>query len=126
MLGRLMARFKHMLFVCTNERDPSDPRGDCKARGGEELLGRLKELVAENKLKGKVRVTKSGCLDYCAKGCAVAAFSSVKPNGETWYTRVRAEDAEELFKSHILQEQRLDRLVESASTDGDADGKLEK
>ena len=126
MLGRQMSRFKHILFVCTNERDASDPRGDCKARGGEALLGRLKELVAEHKLKGKVRVTKSGCLDYCAKGCVVAAFSGDKPNAETWYTRVQATDAEELFNSHILQERRLDRLVERATDAGDADGKLKE
>lgn len=107
-----MARFKHVLFVCTNDRDASDPRGSCAARGGEELLGRLKELVAEHKLKGKVRVTRSGCLDYCAKGCAVATFSAGKPAPETWYTHATVADAEALFESHVLRDERLARLVE--------------
>lgn len=107
-----MSRFRHMVFVCTNERDASDPRGDCKSRGGEALLERLKALVGEHKLKGKVRVTKSGCLDYCAKGCAVAVFSENPAHRETWYTRVTASDADALFASHILGDQPLARLVE--------------
>jgi (2Fe-2S) ferredoxin len=107
-----MARFKHILFVCTNERDPDDARRDCTFRGGHEILDKLKELVAVNKLKGKVRVTRSGCLDYCAKGCAIAAFSAQGPAPETWYTHVTPADAEELFQSHVLDNRRLERLVE--------------
>ena len=101
-----------MVFVCTNERDASDPRGDCKTRGGEALLERLKTLVADHKLKGKVRVTKSGCLDYCAKGCTLAVYSENPAHRETWYTHVQASDADALSESHILGDQPLLRLVE--------------
>lgn len=107
-----MARFKHIVFVCTNERDAEDSRGSCKARGGEALVDRLKELVAQHKLKGKVRVTRSGCLDYCAKGCALVAYSAAEPAPETWYTHVTPADADALFESHILKGERLARLVE--------------
>ena len=107
-----MARFKHLLFVCNNERDADDPKGSCAHRGGDALAARLKELVAEHKLKGKVRVVRSGCLDYCAKGCVVTAFSGEGPVGETWYTHATPADADALFESHVLKGERLERLVE--------------
>ena len=109
-----MARFRHLVFVCTNDRDPGDPRGSCTARGSAAILDRLKELTHEHKLKGKVRVTSSGCLDYCAKGCTVAVFSEDPSIRETWYTRVTPADADELFQKHILGGERLERLVERA------------
>lgn len=108
-----MARFKHVLFVCTNSRDKADARGDCANRGGAELLSRLKELTAVHKLKGQVRVTRSGCLDYCAKGCALAVFSEGLPARETWYTHVTPGDADALFESHVLRGEQLTRLVEA-------------
>lgn len=110
-----MSRFKHLFFVCTNDRDPSDARGSCHGRGAEALLARLKELVKEHKLKGKVRVVGSGCLDYCAKGCVAAAFSEGAggAGGETWYTHLTPDDAERLFEQHILNNQPLTDRIES-------------
>jgi len=110
-----MARFDHILFACQNRRDESDKRGSCAARGSEALLTRLKDLVVEHKLGGKVRATGSGCLGLCAKGCSVAVFSRDPALGETWYTHVQATDADELFRSHVLAGQRLARLVEPMS-----------
>ena len=107
-----MARFKHILFVCTNSRDKDDARKDCATRGGAELLSRLKELTALHKLKGQVRVTRSGCLDYCAKGCVLAVYSEGLPARETWYTHVTPSDADALFESHVLRGEQLTRLVE--------------
>ena len=107
-----MARYEHVLFVCTNERDPDDPRGSCTARGGVELLGRLKALTHEHGLKGKVRATASGCLDMCGSGCAVAVFSQDAPAAQTWYAHVTPDDAEELFRNHVLQGKCLKRLVQ--------------
>lgn len=112
-----MSRFSHIAFVCTKERDADDPKGSCFHRGSPALLERLKELTAEHKLKGKVRVTSSGCLDYCAKGCTVAIFSAGAPARETWYTRVTPADADRLFETHILRGERLEDKVERS---GDA------
>lgn len=110
-----MSRFKHMMFVCTRTRDADDKKGSCGRRGSEDLLDRLKELTKEHKMKGKVRVTSSGCLDYCEKGCAVAVFSS--PEGrsaptETWYTHLKAKDADRLFEEHVLKNGRFEEHVE--------------
>lgn len=112
-----MARFDHIVFVCTKERDKDDKKGSCYHRGGPELLDRMKHLTKEHKLKGRVRVTSSGCLDYCAKGCAVAIFSAGKPAPETWYTRLSEKDADRLFEEHILEGRRLDEFVERSGDD---------
>lgn len=112
-----MARFDHIVFVCTKERDKDDAKGSCYHRGSPELLERMKKLTKEHKLKGRVRVTSAGCLDYCAKGCAVAIFSAGKPAPETWYTRLTPDDAEELFETHVLEGKRLEERVELRSDD---------
>lgn len=107
-----MARFKHLLFVCQKERAPDNPKGCCKRRGSAELLDRLKELTREHRLKGKVRVTAAGCLDFCAKGVTVFAYSPGAPQEETWYTRLGPHDADRLFEQHILEGRRWEEHVE--------------
>ncbi len=108
-----MARFDHTLFVCTHSRDPDRPQGCCAARGGEALLTRLKALVQEHGVQGRVRVVRAGCLDLCRKGCALVAFSAHGPAPETWYTHLTADDAAPLFEAHVVRGERLERLVES-------------
>ena len=106
-----MARYQHLIFVCTNERDAADPRGCCHAKASPAVLDRLKELIHAKKLKGKVRATSSGCLDLCARGPSMVIFSASSPAGETWYVGVRPADVDALFESHIVRGERLARLV---------------
>ena len=108
-----MARFEHVIFVCTRERPPDDPKGCCSAKGSVELLSRLKNLIDKHGLKGRVRATSSGCLDFCAKGCTVAVFSADTDHPETWYTRTTPDDAEALFESHILNNSPLVSHIEA-------------
>ena len=107
-----MSRFDHLLFVCQKQRPPGNTRGDCSEKGSAELLDRLKAMTKEHGLKGKVRVTASGCLDFCAKGCTVVAMSNNADSPETWYTGVSPADAEALFESHVLNNQPLERLIQ--------------
>jgi hypothetical protein len=37
-----MAGYRRHVFVCLNERDPSDPKGCCKHRGSDEVFKTLK------------------------------------------------------------------------------------
>jgi (2Fe-2S) ferredoxin len=108
---RCMARFQHLFFVCQKNRAPGHSKGSCCDKGSEELLSRLKALTQKHGLKGKVRVTASGCLDFCAQGCSLVAFSPGHERVETWYTGVRPDDAEALFEAHILNDSPLSRLV---------------
>ncbi len=93
------------VFVCTNERPDTDPRGCCKARGSEEVLSALKKAVKEKGLAGKVRANASGCLDACAQGPSVVVY----PEG-VWYGKVSQADAEEIVSSHLMTGVPVERL----------------
>ncbi|RYF03193.1 MAG: hypothetical protein EOO40_12485 [Deltaproteobacteria bacterium] len=79
--------------------------------------------MAEHQLKGRVRVTRSGCLDFCAKGCALAIFSARVPQPETWYTHLGPTDADALFDSHIVRgELFVAKVHPRPNKPGDQDG----
>jgi (2Fe-2S) ferredoxin len=93
--------FERHVFVCTG--------GDwCPAVDGDGLgvHARLKRLVAEAGLGGRVRVNKSGCLDQCGHGPMVVVY----PDG-VWYWGVRPEDADEIVREHLLGGRPVARLV---------------
>lgn len=105
-----MARFEHLMFVCTHERDAQSGKASCAGRGSKELHAALQNEVREAKLKGRVRVVSSGCLGLCSKGCAVLALRAPNaPSGakdspptETWYTHLAVTDAPALFAAQVL------------------------
>lgn len=84
--------FKRTLFVCVNCRDAGE-RPSCAAPGrdGLALLEALKAEVKARGLKGKVRVSRSGCLDLCEQGPNAFLY----PEG-TWYHGLSAADAPRL------------------------------
>ncbi|MBI5494720.1 MAG: (2Fe-2S) ferredoxin domain-containing protein [Deltaproteobacteria bacterium] len=101
-----MARFQRHAFVCENERDPANPRGCCKHKGGTELRLAMKKIVDEAGLKGCVRVNVAGCLDACENGPVVVIY----PEG-IWYTVPTPADAEEVAREHLVGGRVVDRLL---------------
>jgi (2Fe-2S) ferredoxin len=67
--------------------------------------------VVAHKLKGRVRVVASGCLDFCSKGCALVALRAPSddpnhsPAAESWYTHLTARDASGVFRAQVLANQ---------------------
>lgn len=102
-----MARFDHLLLVCTNAGKAGDSKVRCGARGADALLDRLKACARERPPgAGKVRVTRSGCLDLCAKGIAVLALAADGPGTgltEHWYTQLTPDDAEATFQAELAR-----------------------
>ncbi len=104
-----MPEREHYLFVCTNRRDPSDPRGSCALRGSEEIRQALKEQLAATGLaRFKARVCASSCLDQCASGVTIL----VEPD-HFFYGKVTLRDVPEIVAA-LAQNRRVERLILSA------------
>lgn len=82
--------FEVLVFVCVNQRQAGE-RVACANPGmdGMALLEGLKQRVREEKLDGKVRICKSGCLDRCEEGPNVLV---VGPSGARYYTRTSIQE----------------------------------
>ena len=66
--------FEKYVFVCINERPPGE-RVSCGGTFcGKELSDKLKQAVKAAGQSGKIRVTKSKCLDVCEEGANVVIY----------------------------------------------------
>ena len=97
-----MARYERIVFVCTNEGRADDPKARCGKQGGQELLDSLKQRASAEGMKGRVRITRSGCLDLCARGCAALAVGGPQPDREAWFVHLTPADADRLFDEAVL------------------------
>ena len=86
--------YKRMVFVCVNKRDNGE--ACCADRLSEQILVSLKDRVKHLGLAGKIRVSKSGCQDLCAKGPNVMVFPD-----NVWYHGVTQDDVERIITDVI-------------------------
>ena len=100
-----MPKFQRHVFICTNERDPSDDRGCCSARGSKEVVEAFKKQLHEAGLKRIVRPNKAGCLDQCAQGVTVVVYPE-----QVWYGGVKVEDVGSIVEEHLVGGVPVDRL----------------
>jgi len=99
--------YERHVFFCCNERDPTDPRGCCQAKGASAMRDYAKQRVKALELAGagKVRVNQAGCLDRCEQGpCAVVYPDAV------WYTYVDKADIDEIIEEHLRHGRIVERL----------------
>jgi (2Fe-2S) ferredoxin len=97
--------FTKHIFVCLNERDPGNPRGDCTSKGSPDLLKKLKAALKARGLDETIRANKAGCLDNCEQGCSVVVY----PEG-VWYGHVTEADVEEIVEHHLKGGKPVERL----------------
>src|SRR5207244_12284155 len=90
---------RHVL-VCAN--------ADCAARGSVALLAALRRQIQDAGRERDIRVTRTSCMGRCGEGPTVAVY----PDG-IWYRKVRAEDAEEVVREHLLGDRLVGRLVDN-------------
>ena len=64
--------YQKILFVCINKRPPNETC--CSQKDSEAIAEALKARVKALGLARRVRVSKSGCQDLCAKGPNVMVF----------------------------------------------------
>lgn len=96
---------KHV-FICTNRRDPSNPKGSCAAKGSEAIREEFKKQIYERGLKGRMRANAAGCLDQCENGCTVVVYPE-----QVWYGHVKPEDVNEIIEEHLLKGNVVERLL---------------
>ena len=94
------------VLVCVNSRPPGNPKGSCGEKGAEPLFDRLKALVRERGLEGRVMVNRTYCLKHCSRGPVLA----VQPDN-VWYAGVAAEDLPEICSSHLEGGTPVERLL---------------
>lgn len=83
-----------MVFVCVNRRAPGQIC--CAERTSEPIAETLKARIKGLGLGKDVRVSKSGCLDVCAKGPNVMVFPD-----NVWYHGVTQADVERIVQDVV-------------------------
>ncbi len=101
-----MPKPQRVVLVCQNARPPGHPKGSCGEKGSEALLDRLKAMVREKGLEGRVLVIRTGCLKRCESGPTMAVYPDA-----VWYAGVRDRDLEELCGSHLEEGRVVERLL---------------
>ena len=95
---------RHVL-VCVNTRPPGNVKGSCGEKGSDALFERLKAMVKDQGLGGRVIVNRTNCLKHCSRGITVAVYPE-----NVWYSRVTAEDLPEIVESHLRDGRPVERL----------------
>ena len=89
-------REKHILVChgtgCTSSKSP-------------QLLETFRKILKEKNINN-VRVIKTGCFGLCAKGPIVI----IRPE-DTFYAMVKEEDCEEIIQKHIIEGEKVTRLL---------------
>jgi 1,2-phenylacetyl-CoA epoxidase catalytic subunit/(2Fe-2S) ferredoxin len=107
-----MPHFERHVFVCTNRRDPGNPKGCCAEKGSEAIRETFKRELAERGLKGRVRANAAGCLDQCSRGPTVVVYPE-----QVWYTVPSEADAKEIIESHLQNGKPVERLIIRSATE---------
>lgn len=99
--------YRHHVFFCLNQRDESQGRPCCAAKGAQEAQEHAKQRIKQLDLNGagKIRINKAGCLDRCEEGPVLVVY----PEG-TWYTYVDKHDIDDIIDQHLVGGKVVERL----------------
>ncbi len=78
----------------------------CSASGSGELLKRFEEKLKEHGLEKEIKMVRTGCFGLCEAGPVVIVY----PEG-TFYSRVKADDVDEIVSEHLLKGRKVQHLV---------------
>jgi NADP-reducing hydrogenase subunit HndC len=78
----------------------------CKVSDSPKIAENLQKCLEEFGVTDKVEVITTGCIGFCEKGPIVKIIPD-----NTFYTKVKPEDATEIVKEHILGGRRVERLL---------------
>jgi len=98
-------KFERHVFICTNRREPGNPKGCCAEKGADDVRDEFKRLLHERGVKGRMRANAAGCLDTCARGVSVVVYPD-----QVWYGGVTAADVAQIVDQHLLGGVPVERL----------------
>ena len=78
----------------------------CKASQSDKIKAALNREIKKNNLKDKVKVVMTGCFGFCAQGPII----NIMPE-DTFYTKVKEEDVEEIIQTDIIEGEIVERLL---------------
>ena len=87
---------KHV-FVCTQNRPQSHPRGSCGSNGCAEVMNEFMNEIQNRNLFDKIALTNTGCLGPCSFGASVLVY----PEG-IMYGKVTKDDVKTIIEKHLL------------------------
>ena len=93
---------KHV-FVCVNCREST--RKSC-GEEGLRIRTKLVELLKKTGRQKKIRINKSGCLNFCDKGPVMVIY----PN-KIWFKNVAVSDCEKIMNDSILDDKTIEQLL---------------
>lgn len=100
-----MPHYEHHVFVCTNLRDPSHPRGSCAAKDSEKICKLFKKTLEQQGLSPRVRANASGCLNQCEQGPTVVVYPE-----QVWYTISSEAEVVRVVEEHLKAGQPVEDL----------------
>ena len=89
-------KFKKHISIRTNIRGEESARKSCGSCGGMDLRKELVKMINDKGFKGKVRASKSGCLDVCEHVPAVIIYIEGH-----WYLVFEKKDLKRIFDTSI-------------------------
>ncbi|WGS64844.1 NADH-quinone oxidoreductase subunit NuoF [Marinitoga aeolica] len=93
-----MSSYKYHVLICGGT--------GCTSSKSELIKDNMEKLVKENGLENDVQIVRTGCFGFCEQGPIVKFLPD-----NTFYVRVKPEDAEELVNEHIIKGRKVQRLL---------------
>lgn len=97
--------YKHHVFCCVNVRPDGHSRGCCADKGAVSLRNHMKTRAKELGLEG-VRINGAQCLDRCEFGPVMVIYPEA-----VWYQCRTKADVDEILTKHLMQGERVTRLM---------------
>ena len=95
---------KHHIFICTNQRPAGHPRGCCSDKSGMHIFYAFLEEMGKRMMHNDCFISETKCMGPCLMGTAVVVYPDA-----VWYSIQSPEAAKEIFESHILNGQPVDK-----------------
>ncbi|MCK9202845.1 MAG: 4Fe-4S binding protein [Bacteroidales bacterium] len=93
-----MGKIKYHMLVCGGT--------GCHASQSDQILKKFETLIHDRGLENEVQVIKTGCFGFCEKGPIVKMMPD-----NTFYTKVKLDDCEEILEEHIIKGRKVTRLL---------------